>query len=594
MAAAKDLSIKGESIQSLYGSYLAKQYLVNRRYQRKLVWSIDEKRSFLDSIIRGYPVPLVLLAEVATPQGKQLEIIDGMQRMNAIMSFIDQEFDIAGNYFDLDTMADTKLLKDEGTIVQKTPLIERTICANIVRYQIPLSVFQEPGTSHIDEVFRRLNSGGRHLSNQELRQAGVLTKFATIVRKLSSNIRGDASAKDILDLNSMKNISITNRSLDYGISIEDIFWVKNNIISKEDLRQSKDEEIIADIVAWVVLDKGIRSSSEILNELYGYGIEPDSNSLSSTTELQIQKINEEIIISNIQFVFDKLIDVINSSGKNFNSLLFNDQQAKIGRYFQIVFLAFYQLLIDEDLKISDKKGLISLLDKAGDKTIKLAAGGGNWSAKEKQTQSDALCGVIRGKFIKSESNDPARNQWITKFENILMQSSTEQTLYDFKIGLHALLGDDKFNQELFSKIIKTLTAMANTLKKSTGYCLIGVADTLNAAVKHKAKYGVGSIPYSSFYVTGVNGEAAKYHGDVDKYFTKLSQLIKNEPISDRDKDNILRNISAVNYFDKTVIILKIESGEKPSVYNGKYFVRHGSNITEVEAENFGDLFSRFQ
>ncbi len=392
----------------------------------------------------------------------------------------------------------------------------------------------------------------------------------------------------------MKNISITNRSLDYGISIEDIFWVKNNIISKEDLRQSKDEEIIADIVAWVVLDKGIRSSSEILNELYGFGIEPESNSLSSTTELQIQKINEGIIISNIQFVFDKLIDLINSSGKNFNSLLFADQQAKIGRYFQIVFLAFYQLLIEENLKISDKKGLISLLDKAGDKIIKLAAGGGNWSAKEKQTQSDALCGVIRGKFIKSDSNDPARNQWITKFENILMQSSTEQTLYDFKLGLHDLVGNDKFNQELFSKIIKTLTAMANTLKNSTGYCLLGVADTLNAAEKHKAKYGTTSIPYSNFYVTGVNSEATKYHEDIDKYFTKLSQLIKNEPISYRDKDNILRNISAVNYFDKTVIILKIESGEQPSVYNGKYYVRHGSNLNEVAPENFGDLFSRFQ
>ena len=46
---ASGLSIKGESIQSLYGSYLAKEFLVNRRYQRKLVWTVDEKRSFLDS-----------------------------------------------------------------------------------------------------------------------------------------------------------------------------------------------------------------------------------------------------------------------------------------------------------------------------------------------------------------------------------------------------------------------------------------------------------------------------------------------------------------------------------------------------------------
>ncbi|WKD48210.1 DUF262 domain-containing protein [Microbulbifer spongiae] len=201
-----ELSIKGESIQSLYGSYIKETFFVNRRYQRKLVWTVEEKRSFVDSIINGYPVPLILLAEVTTEKGRKLEIIDGMQRMNALMSFIDQEFDIDGSYFNLDTMADTKFLKDAGRIAQKGTSLDRETCAEIARYQIPLSVFQESGDSHIDEVFRRLNSGGRHLSKQELRQAGAISKFASIVRKLASNVRGDSSASDILDLNSMKNI----------------------------------------------------------------------------------------------------------------------------------------------------------------------------------------------------------------------------------------------------------------------------------------------------------------------------------------------------------------------------------------------------
>ena len=588
------LSIKGESIQSLYGSYLAKIFWVNRRYQRKLVWTIEEKRSFLDSIINEYPVPLILLAEVTTEKGRKLEIIDGMQRLNAIMSFIDQEFDIDGKYFDLDTMADTKLLKDNGEIIQKSNVLDRKVCANIVRYQIPLSVFQEAGISHIDEVFRRLNSGGRHLSNQELRQAGATSKFASIVRKLASNIRGDSSVSDILDLNSMKNISITNRNLDYGISVESIFWVKNNIITKEDLRQSRDEEIIADIVAWVAMDRGIRSSSDILNQLYGYNDNESEPSLASTLEIQIQKINEEVLITNVQFVLDKLIEIINKSGKTFNSLLFENQQAKISRYFQIVFLSLYQILVEENSEVINDKLLISHLNKAGDKTITLAAGGGNWSAKEKQTQSDALCGVIKSCFAKNTENDPARNQWITRFENILIQSSTEQVLYDFKVGLHPLVETGStLNQDTFSKIIKTLTAMANTFPKSTGYCLLGVADNKKASEKHKEIYGLDCISYSNFFVTGINSEAKKYHGDIDKYFTKITQLVSQEPLSDRDKDNILRNVLTVNYFDKTVIILKIESGNTPSVYDGKYYVRHGSNISEVKPENFSELFSRF-
>lgn len=593
-----DLSIKGESIQSLYGAYLSKTFLVNRRYQRKLVWTIEEKRSFIDSIINGYPVPLVLLAEVTAEKGKNLEIIDGMQRMNAIMSFIDQEFDIENKYFDLDTMADTKLLKDKGIITQKEGVLDRELCAKIVRYQMPLSVFQEAGNSHIDEVFRRLNSGGRHLSKQELRQAGAISKFASIVRKLASNIRGDSSASDVLDLNSMKNISITNKHLDYGIAVEDIFWVKHNIITKEDLRQSKDEEVIADIVAWISIDKGIRSSSDMLNQLYGYEeLDPpgSESSLAAQVEIQIQKINEEIISQNIQFVLDTLIDLIKTSGKTFNSLLFENQQAKIARYFQVVFLAFYKLLIEEGMEVVDKKSILENLDKAGDKTIKLAAGGGNWSAREKQTQINALYGVLINCFRKSETNDPARNQWITRFENILMQSSTEQTLYDFKAGLHALTEtQNELNQETFSKIIKTLTAMANTLPGATGYCILGVAENKASADRFKEVYKADFVRYASFYVTGINAEAAAYHGDIDKYFIKLTQLIKNEPISERDKDNISRNIATVNYFDKTVIILKVESGEIPSVYDDKYYVRHGSNINIVEPANFSELFKRFQ
>jgi len=596
MSDTADLSIKGESIQSLYGSYLKEIYLVNRRYQRKLVWTIEEKRSFLDSIVNGYPVPLVLLAEVKNDKGRKLEIIDGMQRMNAIMSFIDQEYDLNGKYFDLDTMADTKFLKDSNKICQKNDVLDRKICADIVRYQIPLSVYQESGGSHVDEVFRRLNSGGRHLSKQELRQAGAVSKFASIVRKLASNIRGDSSASDILDLNSMKNISITNRNLEYGISVEDIFWVKNNIITKEALRQSQDEEVIADIVAWVSTDKGLRSSSDILNQLYNFNVNGDEeSSLSSSVEIQIQKINEETVISSIQLVFDKIIEVVGLSGKTFNALLFDNQQAKISRYFQIVFYAFYKLLIDEGMVISDQNKLIGLLNGAGDKTISLAAGGGNWSAKEKQTQSDALYGVIRRCFEKSNENDPSRNHWITRFENILMQSSTEQTLYDFKVGLHLLSkNSSKLDSNTFSKIIKTLTAMANTFPGATGFCLLGVADNKDTADRYKKIYAKDSIKYSSFYITGIESEAEKHHGDIDKYFTKIVQLIKNEPISDRDKDNLSRNITTIKYFDKNVIILKIESDSKPSVYNGHYYVRHGSNVDEVKPENFGELFSRFQ
>ena len=35
-------------VQSLFDMYLKEQIVVNRRYQRKLVWSLEEKEKFID------------------------------------------------------------------------------------------------------------------------------------------------------------------------------------------------------------------------------------------------------------------------------------------------------------------------------------------------------------------------------------------------------------------------------------------------------------------------------------------------------------------------------------------------------------------
>lgn len=87
---------KSESIQSVYENYVQKKYIVNRRYQRKLVWSLEEKEAFIDSIYRKYSVPLFLFAQ-SKPDIQQYEIIDGMQRLNAIFCFIENEFGLTIN-----------------------------------------------------------------------------------------------------------------------------------------------------------------------------------------------------------------------------------------------------------------------------------------------------------------------------------------------------------------------------------------------------------------------------------------------------------------------------------------------------------------
>lgn len=540
-----------------------------------------------------------MLAEEASDKGKYFEIIDGMQRLDAITSFINQEFDIDGKHFNLDAMADTKLLKDDGSLIQAEPFLDRKICAEIANYPIPVSIFQDGTKDQIDAIFRRLNSGGKHLSKQELRQAGNTSKFATIVRKLASEIRGDSSETDLLELSKMKKISITNKRLKYGIAIDEVFWIQSQILDKESLRQSKDEEVIAEIVAWVSLDKTIRSSSDILDELYNFDrdfISTSEKLLSEEVNNQIKKINEEAIYNNIQLVFDILIELIEKSGKTFNSLLFKTPQQKITRYFQIIFLAFYQKIIEENKTIKDKDKLSQALAGVGDKVIKLSAGGGNWSAKEKEGQIDAFCGYLKNHFKSGKTSDPSSKTWITKLENLVTQADTEQTLYDFKIGLHPLSEKSADNyKDTISKIVKTLTAMANTTPPCTGYCVLGIADGKKSAEKFKEIYGSDYIKVekSEYYATGVTCEAEVNQKDFDTYFMNITKAIKDEPISERDKSYICENIQVIKYYEKNIIIFRLESEKKPSFYNEKYYTRHGSTINEVKPSEFPDLFSKF-
>ena len=96
-------------------------------YQRKLVWRQEEKKAFIDSILNNYSVPLFLLAQNSLPNGgTEYEIIDGMQRLNAIVAFIENEYPIEYNgkqcYFSLDTLASTLNKLQEKTLVQKSPV----------------------------------------------------------------------------------------------------------------------------------------------------------------------------------------------------------------------------------------------------------------------------------------------------------------------------------------------------------------------------------------------------------------------------------------------------------------------------------------
>lgn len=587
----RELTVKGESIESVYRQYRQSRYWVNRRYQRKLIWTLEEKQGFIDSVARGFPVPIILLAESASREPSKVEIIDGMQRLNSVVSFIENDYSIEGGHFDLNTMAVTKELLDSGVLQQKTPVLERNQCVRIASYLLPISIFEYTDEAAVDEVFRRINSGGRKLSRQELRTAGATGHFATAVRQIAAQVRGDVSYSDTLRLNDMAAISITNRDLPYGIPVDSIFWVSQNILTKEQVRESRDEEIIADIVAYMVLSQPPSSRSEFFDDYYGLKNDEAARKRFSEVERAVQKRTVELIVSDFARTLDSIRITLTDSGSSFGKLLFEQQPARAPRYFQVVFLAFYSLLVREGLSIIDNDKLVARMKNQAD-AIPVPEGG-RWGGEDRHRAVQGAAGVYREAFGKGTESDPTKIFWITRLENLLSQSLTEQSLFDYKQGFLRLDGSGSFDEESFNKILQTCAAVANNRVGCKGYVLVGVCDKIETAARVKALYGVEPLEVSNFRITGVEHEAGVLGKNSDQMFQMIVDKITNSPLSSPLKEYLSRHLKPIRYFDKTIYVFEAEGQQDPSHYGGVYYDRRGAQLSEVAPENLAPFFRRY-
>lgn len=590
----QDLAIRGESVQRIYDHFINKKFLVNRKYQRKLVWTVEEKASFIDSLKQGFPIPLILIAQLKYREKIRYEIIDGMQRIDAITSFIEGDFHLNDRYFDLDTMAESKLLADQGKLRQKTPVLDRETCTNIASYVVPLSIYSFEGEDRIDEIFRRINTNGRHLSRQELRQAGVTGLFSQLVRTISSKIRGDVSHSDQLYLNSMKKISISNRNLRYGIKFFEIPWIKYKIISHNNIRESRDEELIAHILAAILLGKDVSPTAYTLDCLYGFSSDPNGPSDADIDD-EIKKLGSDVIEKRFLTVYDELkktLEAVSISG--FDEWIFRRRRTKIAQHYQVLFLSFYELLVVQNKKIRDYRGLARKIQGIGDNTISIKRSGGAWDKQIRETNVNAVITQIRDLFIERLDDDPGFDTGITKLENLLIQSHTEQSLYDFKICFHRLDEQKKFDKNSFDKITKTLTAMANHGPGSVGYVIVGVAETEPDANRYEKIFGSKPIKYKNFFISGIQDEASGYENALDGYFQQIIQKIKGQPISPGSAiDQICRDIRLYRYYDKAVVVFQVKANSEPVMYDKQIYERHGPSLEPVDPRKYSDVYRRF-
>ena len=493
------------SIQSVYSWYSQDKLYVNRRYQRKLVWTLEEKQKLIESILKKYPIPAILLAERDDSPGVY-EIIDGLQRLQAIMSFIETSFPTPdGKLFSLQHFPTAKSRADENFFVPSTSpqLLSQKDVSIILDYQLAISVMRNATELEVNDVFGRINTFGRRLSDQERRQAGIQNDLSNMVREIACTLRGDQTA-DVLPLKSMPSISIDLPKMKHGYEVkaEEVFWVNQGVLRSTDLRDSMDEQCIADISACVIGGEFIERSKDALDEVYRLE-SSESERISNALEIYgSKKFSEEF-----KYCVDEIIKVCNvDPPKKLRDIIFPRNTSNgFPSGFVILIISFYELIIKDGKAITDYSSIRKAMENLG-KRIEI--GKKATSPNERRKNVDLVKGLVGSYFSEADMKSQIYgNHATTDIESIIRRSEIELPNYELKQGLLLLSNNRSVDQQIIDKVIKTISAIANNGPKTVGKVLIGVTDKDADAIRVKVLDGIEAKKIGKRFVVGTNREA---------------------------------------------------------------------------------------
>ena len=487
-------------------------------------------------------------------------------------------------------------------MTQKYPVLSRELSRKVSNYLLPISIFKAPTTDQIDEIFRRINSGGRRLSGQELRQAGSTAEIAQLVRRFASRIRGDSSSSDIVPLREMPNLSINNKHLDYGVDVDSIFWVQQSILRRLDVRSSVDEQLILDLLVDCLIDPAPSSGTDTRDAAYGKADEdePGASTLYKRIGDRIEAYGSQQIEDDFFAVYDEVRAVLEVQGERFVKLVVGRiSGGRYPRYFQAVYLAFWELVVREGMRVADREKVSKLLRNIGAAKgqLNVPGGGGDWTAEDKRKNINAVKGALRDGFerVPGGKRDAAQFGLASHLERVLANSVTEQALCELKQGLLDLNpGPRTFDSKSWEKILKAITAIANDGPDSVGYLALGIADNAAAASRVLELDKVSTVSYRGFDIVGLEREAAIRGESLKTYFDWISNKLTGSALQDNLRAQISSAISLIDYHGRAVVLVKIDCKDGPFFYGGDLYERQGAGTALVpQGDGWRRIYRKF-
>lgn len=168
-----------------------KELQLDPDYQRELVWKSKQKSELIESILMKIPIPIFYFFR--TDEGR-IQVVDGQQRINAVISFMDNQFSLSS----LSVIRDIegKKFKDLKPSQQRA----------IEDYSIDVYLIQPPTPEEVVlDIFDRVNRGGTKLNKQEMRNAIYQGNSTRLLKTLAETPSFKEIVGNFIDTQKMKD-----------------------------------------------------------------------------------------------------------------------------------------------------------------------------------------------------------------------------------------------------------------------------------------------------------------------------------------------------------------------------------------------------
>lgn len=187
------------------------ELIISPSFQRRRVWTHRGKSYLIDTIVRGMPIPPIFIRQVVHPSRRLTvrEVVDGQQRISAILDFINGEFTVLPSH-------------NPHIAKQKYDALHERIQETILSYPLSVNVLNINGDADVLDVFARLNSYSLPLNPAEKLNAKYTGAFRNAMNQ------------------------IARRHLAY--------WRKHKILGNQQIARMGDVELTADLIVTMMTE----------------------------------------------------------------------------------------------------------------------------------------------------------------------------------------------------------------------------------------------------------------------------------------------------------------------------------------------------